>query len=251
MHRLSRAALSVSFLVAAGGLAHAATFDPSRCRAGESTADCRTRLGAADAASGIDAQSGVKGKTATGAKETTSAAGEAAGEAGGGLTSVTGEAGEGMGELSADHFVRNTATFDIASALTGDGLNVQFLHSLSPKITGVLGANYSRTSSVNGALTKGGIEVGADYFIIGQHNEGLRIGPRAVASVGVDTVSNSAGFGDIGIGGEVGYNHITRQGLTAGIAAGYDLRLQGSLGGNNNADADGHPYGKLNVGYSW
>src|SRR4051794_40305848 len=107
MHRLSRAALSVSFLVAAGSLAHAATFDPSQCRAGESTSACRARLGASDATGSFQSQQGVTGKTKEGAKETTSAVGEAAGEAGGALGGLTGGVGEGLGELGPDRFVRN------------------------------------------------------------------------------------------------------------------------------------------------
>ncbi|MFM2153679.1 MAG: hypothetical protein RL199_2114, partial [Pseudomonadota bacterium] len=51
--------------------------------------------------------------------------------------------------------------------------------------------------------------------------------------------------------GEVGYNFMTKEGLTAGAAAGWDLIFGGRLGGNTSGDVSGNPYGKLNVGYSW
>lgn len=160
------------------------------------------------------------------------------------------ESGDAMG-LVHEHYVRNTATFDVTGAALGDGLNGQYVRSLKRKLSSVLGANYSRTDAVGGSLTKFGAEVGLDYFLIGQHNEGLRVGPRVVAEVGVNTTGGSAGFGDVGAGAELGYNFISKQGITAGAAAGWDLVFKGQLGGNSTGDVDGHPYGKLNVGYSW
>ncbi len=147
--------------------------------------------------------------------------------------------------------VRNTVTLDLAGVAFGDGINGQYVRSVRPKLSTVLGANYSRTDGVGGSITKFGAEVGVDYFLIGRHNEGLRIGPRVVGSVGVDTTGGSAGFGDIGAGAELGYNFISRIGITAGAAAGWDLLFKGRLGGNSQGDIDGNPYGKLNVGYSW
>jgi hypothetical protein len=155
-----------------------------------------------------------------------------------------------MGRVE-DGDVKHTVTLDLAGVATGDGINGQYLRSIRPKLSTVLGGNYSRTDGVGGAITKFGAEAGLDYFLIGRHNEGLRIGPRVVGSVGVDTTGGSAGFGDIGAGAELGYNFISRMGITAGAAAGWDLLFKGRLGGNSEGDVDGHPYGKLNVGYSW
>jgi hypothetical protein len=157
---------------------------------------------------------------------------------------------QGMG-LVGDKFIKNTVTLDVAGVAFGDGINGQWVRSTTPKFSTVVGGNYSRTDGVGGAITKFGAEVGLDYFVIGQHNEGLRIGPRVVGSVGVDTTGSSAGFADVGAGAELGYNFISRQGITAGAAAGWDLLFKGRLGGSSEGDIDGHPYGKLNVGYSW
>lgn len=160
------------------------------------------------------------------------------------------EFSQGMGFLS-DHFAKNTATLDVAGLAFGDGVNGQWVHSVAPKFSTVAGANYSRTDAVGGSVTRFGAEAGVDFFLLGQHNEGLRIGPRVVTSLGINTIGGGATFGDIGGGGEVGYNYISRQGLTAGAAAGWDVLFQGSLGNNTSGNADSHPYGKLNVGYSW
>jgi len=156
-----------------------------------------------------------------------------------------------MGHLKGDKDVRNTATLDIGGLVFGDGVNGQYVRSNSEKVSTVFGANYSRSSGVGGSITKVGAEAGVDYFLVGRRNEGLRVGPRVVASLGIDTTGGSSGFGDVGAGGEVGYNLITKQGVTAGAAAGWDLIFEGSLGGNTTGGVAGNPYGKLNVGYSW
>jgi hypothetical protein len=161
------------------------------------------------------------------------------------------ETSDEMGKLTEDKDVRNTATIDVSGLVLGDGINGQFVHSNSEKVSTVVGGNYSRASGVGGAITKFGAELGVDYFVLGRRNEGLRVGPRVVASLGVDTTGGSAGFGDVGAGGEVGYNFITAEGLTAGAAAGWDLVFSGRLGGNTTGDVSGNPYGKFNVGYSW
>ena len=158
--------------------------------------------------------------------------------------------GHRMGRLES-HDIKHTATLDLAGVVFGEGINGQYVRANRDHVSTVLGANYSRTDGVNGSITKIGAEAGIDYFLLGRRNEGLRIGPRLVGSVGVDTTGGSSGFGDIGAGAELGYNFISRAGVTAGAAAGWDLLFRGSLGGNNNGDIDGHPYGKLNIGYSW
>jgi len=163
---------------------------------------------------------------------------------------MAGTAPEPMGEVEGEP-LRHTVTLDVAGAALGEGLNGQWMRSLTSRWSTVLGGNYSRTDSPSGSITKFGAEAGIDYFLVGRHNEGVRIGPRVVASLGVDTTGGAAGFGDVGLGAELGYNFISRQGLTAGAAAGWDLVLEGEVGGSGGADFGGHPYGKLNVGYSW
>jgi hypothetical protein len=139
----------------------------------------------------------------------------------------------------------------VAGLAVGDGVNGQLVHSVTEKRSNMVGASYSRTSSANGSITKVGAEAGVDWFLVGRRNEGLRVGPRALAKVGVDTTGGSAGFGEVGAGAEAGYNFITAQGLTAGAAVGWNLVFSGRLGSNNSGDVNGNPYGKLNVGYSW
>ncbi len=175
---------------------------------------------------------------------------KAAKSVGGELSSEQRSMSEGMGVVN-DKFIRNTLTLDLAGVAFGDGINGQYVRSNTPKFSTILGANYSRTDGVGGAITKFGAEVGVDYFLIGQHNEGLRVGPRVVGSIGIDTTGSSAGFADVGAGAELGYNFISRTGISAGAAAGWDLLFKGRLGGSSEGDIDGHPYGKLNVGYSW
>ncbi len=225
-------------------VARAETFDPTRCRPGESEADCKARLGVTEPHQGVlqTSKHAISGTAKA-------AAGEAASE-GAALEGSSRQWGEGMGEL-ADRFVKNTLTVDAAGLFDGNGINAQFVHSMTPKISGILGANYTRAAALSGSITQLGAEVGVDYFIIGQHNEGLRLGARGVGSVGWDGTGSSAGFGDIGVGPELGYNYIASDGLTAGAAAGVDFRLGASLGGTTTGEADLHPYGKVNVGYSW
>ena len=154
-----------------------------------------------------------------------------------------------MGELRDGRMVRNTLTTSATGLFLGQGVNAAFQRSFSEKFSGVLGANFSRTRAVGGALTNFGAMAGVDWFIIGQHNEGLRLGPRLDVGLGSDTVGDNQTFASIGIAGELGYNWIATNGITAGASAG----LHGQRGGVTNGLGTGtwFPYGSVNVGYSW
>lgn len=152
--------------------------------------------------------------------------------------------------------MRNSVTTNPLGLIFGDGLNLQISHSLWPKLSVVAGARYSRTRSDVGALTQFGLQGGADWYLIGQNNEGLRLGPRLDLGWGVDSIANQAGgFGGLGLAGELGYDWIASNGMTVGlagglrgvVAAGTNVNVLGAYGGTRNFG----PYGRLNVGYSW
>jgi hypothetical protein len=154
-----------------------------------------------------------------------------------------------MGELNDGRAVKNTITTSATGLFLGQGVNAAFSRSFSEKFSGVVGANFSRTRAAGGALTNFGAMAGVDWFIIGQYNEGLRLGPRIDVGLGADTVGTSETFASIGLAGELGYNWIASNGITAGLGAG----LHGQRGGVINGLGAGTwvPYGTVNVGYSW
>lgn len=153
--------------------------------------------------------------------------------------------------------ISSTVTTDALGLIAGDGLNATLSYSFTPKISGVAGAEYSRTSAgAAGAVTKFGVRTGADYFILGKNNEGLRIGPRLELGLGGSSLGDGGGFANLGAGAEVGYNWISSRGLTAGAGLG----MRGLIGGGaaNSGDEDGNfldndlgAYGSVNLGYSW
>ncbi len=246
-----RSWMALGAVLLLAGTARATSFDPARCRPGESLAHCKARLGVSEDTSSESGGLNGAAKTSKHAVTGTARAAERqAKSAGGAIGGAAASFSEGMGELPTGP-VSNTATIDAAGLFDGNGINVQFVHSISRKISGVLGANYSRARAISGSITALGAEVGIDYFLIGQYNEGLRLGARGVGSIGWDGTGNSAGFGDVGVGPELGYNYIASNGMTAGVAAGVDFRLGARLGGNTTGEADVHPYGKVNLGYSW
>lgn len=138
--------------------------------------------------------------------------------------------------------VRNTITTDALGLFGGRGLNAAYSRSVSPKWSFVGGVDYGRTTTPLGAATSFALRAGADYFIIGEHNEGLRIGPRVDFSFGANSVTNVNGFANVGAAGELGYNWISTRGLTAGAGVG----MRAATG-----RSDIGPYIDLNLGYSW
>jgi hypothetical protein len=167
-----------------------------------------------------------------------------------GMSAIRGDPSHlAMGELRDGREVKNSITTSATGLIFGQGVNAAWERSFTEKFSGVLGANYSRTRAVDGALTAFGAMVGADWFIIGQYNEGLRLGPRVDVGLGRDTVGANDTFASLGVAGELGYNWIASNGITAGLGAG----LHGQTGGQLNGLGTGtwFPYGSVNVGYSW
>ena len=149
---------------------------------------------------------------------------------------------------------RNTLVTDAVGTFTGIGLNAEYQRPLAEKISGVAGAHYSRTNTVGGSATTFGGTLGADYFLVGGYNQGLRLGPR----VGVDVGGVSANSGDtnidarVGLAGELGYNWMGRSGVSMQLALGAGGRVGGSVGGlNDQFGGDFGPYVRANVGWSW
>lgn len=190
-----------------------------------------------------------------GITEETKQAGEQAGEAVGqgieeGASAVTGDPSKHQrGILRDGDRVRNTITTDPVGLVTGDGLNATYARSLTPKFSGLVGARYSQAQVVAGSLTSFGVNGGVDYYILGQHNEGLRIGPRLEVGFARQAIAEDATTAGIGLAGEVAYDWIASNGLTAGAGAGLQFELGGNL--EQDVETDWRPYGKINLGYSW
>lgn len=158
------------------------------------------------------------------------------------------------GMLGDGEEVRNTIVTDPIGVILGDGVNAQYYRPISPKVSAVIGGRFARTRlGEGGAATTAGATGGVDFFMLGENNEGLRIGPRIVGNVGTETIGENAVAGSIGAGGELGYNWIAESGVTAGVAGGVNALLGGSV----NVDVEGfgeagiNPYGRINIGYSW
>lgn len=135
----------------------------------------------------------------------------------------------------------------------GLGVNAELFGSLLPKVSWVGGARYSRTDATNGSVNTFGIEGGADYFVIGRNNEGLRIGPRLEAAFGRESFQTSTDFGWLGLSGEVGYNFVATNGITGALAAGLGGRIAGDEREDFASFTGGEfgPYAKVGIGYSW
>lgn len=157
------------------------------------------------------------------------------------------------GTLGSGKEVGNSLTMDPIGLFIGEGINLTYWRPVSPKVTLLGAARYSRIDvRENGSTTSAGITVGGDYFMIGANNEGFRIGPRVEAGVGGETFGESDVSGSLGLGGELGYNWIAANGITAGLAAGLRGKVAGStLSGDRPSTAAFGPYGRLNIGYSW
>jgi hypothetical protein len=148
---------------------------------------------------------------------------------------------------------RNTLVTDAIGSVTGEGLNAEYQRPLSDKISGVVGGHFSRTNTVGGSATAFGASVGADYFLLGGYNQGLRIGPRAGLDFGGVSDNQDTNIDTrLGLGAELGYNWTGSSGLSAQLAGGLGGRVGGSVGGlDDRFGGDFGPYVKANVGWSW
>lgn len=161
-----------------------------------------------------------------------------------------------MGFLNSGKAIRNTITTDPIGMAIGYGLNAEYSHAVGSKWDLLGGARFAHNRLGDASVNNFAVDVGADYFIIGRNNEGLRIGPRLEAGLGGATgplVTNTNGslFGNFAAAGELGYNWVASNGITAGAAAGLRGRLAETNAGNNVNNAGVGPYAKLNLGYSW
>lgn len=153
--------------------------------------------------------------------------------------------------------VRHTVTTNPLGFFTGTGVNAAYQRPLSERFSVVAGGSFARANAGDGAATRIGVLGGANYFLVGQNNEGLYVGPRAEVGLGRETSGQASSFGSFNAAGEVGYNWISSAGLTAGAGAGVRAGFGGSTdtaGGEGSVDVDGRraaPYMKIGLGYSW
>jgi hypothetical protein len=139
----------------------------------------------------------------------------------------------------------------------GLGVNAEVFGAFmdAPKFSWIGGARYSQTDVSNGNAKTFGALAGADWFIIGRNNEGLRLGPRVEVAAGRESVgTGSSTFARMGLGGEVGYNFIATNGITGLVAGGVGGRVAGD---SQNEDFESFvggefgPYAKIGFGFSW
>ncbi len=142
---------------------------------------------------------------------------------------------------------------------SGLGINATLFHSFAdaPKFSWVAGARYSATDSTNGTASTFGAMGGADWFILGGHNEGLRIGPRLELAAGQERFGTGAAtntFARLGLSGEVGYNFLATNGISGTAAVGLGGRVAGDSKNENFSSFVGGefgPYLSVGLGYSW
>ncbi|HEY6097948.1 MAG TPA: hypothetical protein VIW03_00870 [Anaeromyxobacter sp.] len=136
----------------------------------------------------------------------------------------------------------------------GVGVNAELFHPIDQKFSWVAGARYSTTDTSNGTASTFGVMGGLDLFVFGQYNEGLRIGPRVEFAAGRENFVRSTTFARIGLAGELGYNFIATNGVTAVLAAGLGGRVAGDAQNDGFASFVGGefgPYLKVGLGWSW
>ncbi len=142
---------------------------------------------------------------------------------------------------------------------SGLGINATLFHSFedAPKFSWVAGARYSATDATNGTASTFGAMGGADWFILGGHNAGLRIGPRLELAAGQErfgTSTSTSSFARLGLSGEVGYNFLATNGISGTAAIGLGGRVAGSDKNENFSSFVGGefgPYLSVGLGYSW
>ena len=145
------------------------------------------------------------------------------------------------------------------SWFTGLGINATLFGALgdAPKFSWVGALRYSATDTSDGSTIGFGAMAGLDYFFIGQHNEGLRLGPRLEIAGGRErfsSTSSTSTFGRLGLAGELGYNFIASNGVSALAAVGLGGRVTGSSSHNNFSSfipGDFGPYVSLGIGFGW
>jgi hypothetical protein len=150
----------------------------------------------------------------------------------------------------------NMLTTNPVGWFNGIGVNATYSRALErfDKISWVGQARYSRTSGSNGNVTAFGLGGGADYYLMGRNNEGLRIGPRLSTSFGSEDFGGETSFGMVGLSGEIGYNFVATNGLAASAYGGFGGRVAGDDQNEEWEDFTGGefgPYVGLGLGYAW
>jgi hypothetical protein len=152
--------------------------------------------------------------------------------------------------------IENTLVTNPIGWFSGLGMNVEYQRPLEavPRVSWAVGGRFSRTDATNGRVSAFGLGGGADLFLIGGRNQGLRVGPRLELAFGTEDIQGKTTFGRVGASGEVGYNFVATNGITAEGAVG----LGGRLAGDSKNDSftsftggDFGPYVKLGLGLSW
>jgi hypothetical protein len=166
---------------------------------------------------------------------------------------VTGQAPAGQ---SARGLVSNTLTTNPIGWFSGLGVNADYHHPFEPeaRFSYVIRGWYSRVSASNGDVSTFGTGAGADMYMIGGRNEGLRLGPRLVLAFGRESIQGTTDFARLGASGEIGYDFIAASRLSGSVAGGYGGRLAGDASNDNFASftaGETGPYVTFGVGYSW
>jgi len=140
---------------------------------------------------------------------------------------------------------------------SGLGMNATVFGSFedAPKFSWVGGARFSATDATNGTASTFGALAGVDFFIVGRHNEGLRLGPRVELAAGREKFGGGNNtFARLGMAGELGYNFIASNGITGILAAGVGGRVAGDDKNESFSSFVGGevgPYVSVGFGYSW
>jgi hypothetical protein len=251
----------------AGALAWAASAEaqgaPERCLADETEAQCEQQMALANGfgAAALDA-SAVASWAGRGDLPARAGLAAEAGEGGSGAAS-----GGGVSEtarpaepdttrpgVTTRGEVKNSITGNAIGLFMGDGVNADYARAIEGRLAGVVAARFSRTDSSAGQATKYGFSAGADYFLLGRNNEGLRVGPRLNFDFSTAEAGDTdADGGRLGAAAEAGYNWISTRGLTAQAALGWEERLAGAVHSDDDGDRGSRDgaYVKVNLGYSW
>jgi hypothetical protein len=150
--------------------------------------------------------------------------------------------------------IRNLLVTNPIGWFSGLGVNAELHRSFEPKFSWVAGARYSTTDASNGTASTFGAMGGVDWYIVGRNNEGLRIGPRMELAAGREEFQGDSTFARLALAGEVGYNFIASNGLSALLAAGVGGRIAGDEQNEDFASFAGGEFGpflKLGLGYAW
>lgn len=162
--------------------------------------------------------------------------------------------GTRMGSVSRGA-VTNTLFTNPLGWFSGLGVNLSYARPFPwDHASWLATARYSRTNAANGRVSAFGIGTGADLFVFGRSNEGLRIGPRLDLAFGRETIQGSTDFARLGAAAELGYNFIAANGVSASVGGGYGARLAGDSQDEdfwNYTGGEDGPYVKLGLGYSW